>query len=127
MTGQRALKSRHGLLTAVLVIMLIANAGVAISYLMHPGAIRAAIPSAPFWSVYVLAALSVFNLVCVIALWFWKRWGFWGFCRSAVVAFVANLSFGLGPAQSLLGLAGIVILFGVLQIGRESKGWPQLE
>jgi hypothetical protein len=29
--------------------------------------------------------------------------------------------------SSLLGLVGIAILYGVLQIGKKNKEWPQLE
>lgn len=127
MPVQRAAKSRHGLLTAILALMLVTNAIVTISYLAQPDAIRAAVPGAPAWSVYALAGLGVFNLVCVAALFMWKKWAFWGFCVSAALAFIANLSFGIGLGPSLVGLAGPAVLFGVLQIGGDRKGWPQLE
>ena len=68
-----------------------------------------------------------FNLVCAIALFQWKKWGFWGACGSSIVAIVVNLSIGLNPAAVVLGLLGVLLLYGVLHIGKENKGWPQLE
>jgi hypothetical protein len=56
-----------------------------------------------------------------------KKWGFWGFIASSIVALFVNLSIGMGIGQSLLGLVGIALLYGVLHIGKENKGWPQLE
>jgi hypothetical protein len=44
-----------------------------------------------------------------------------------VVALAVNLSIGLGAGTVLAGLAGLLVLYGVLHIGKENKGWPQLE
>ena len=57
----------------------------------------------------------------------WKKWGFYGFCGSAAAALVVNLSIGVGPAQSFMGLIGVGLLYAVLQIGGENKGWTQLD
>jgi len=70
---------------------------------------------------------SLFNLVCAIALFQWKKWGFWGFCVSSVVLFVVNLSVAQGISSPIVGLGGVLLLYGVLHIGKENKGWPQLE
>jgi hypothetical protein len=43
------------------------------------------------------------------------------------LAIIINLALGLGIFQSAVGLIGIAVLYGVLQIGKENKGWPQLE
>ncbi len=56
-----------------------------------------------------------------------KKWGYWGFAVSSIVAFSVNLASGLGVGQSLLGLLGLALLYGVLQIGKENAGWSQLE
>ncbi len=120
-------KKRHGCLTAWLILMLVANAGCAVMYLLGGEAIKAAYPDAPGWTFPVLIVFSLFNLVCAIALFKWKKWGFWGFCFSSAIALAVNLSIGLGIAQSLGGLVGVAIFYGVLQIGKENKGWPQLD
>ena len=74
----------------------------------------------------VLAAVTLINMVCLIALFKWKKWGFWGLGMTAVVAFTINLSIGVGFGKALIGLVGFAVLYGVLQIGRDNKAWPQL-
>ena len=120
-------KRRHGCLTAWLVLMIIANAGVAYMYLFGSAAIRQSVPSAPAWAFTALAVAGIVNVVCAIALFQWKKWGFFGFVAMAVLAFAVNLMIGLSIVQALFGFLGVAILYGVLQIGNEDKGWPQLE
>ena len=71
--------------------------------------------------------VSMINLICAVALFRWKRWGLWGFVGSAVIVFFLNLAMGPGLGSALAGLLGIAILFGVLHIGKERKGWAQLD
>ena len=120
-------KNRHGCLTAWLVVMIIANSATALTYLLGSGAIGETLPNMPGWAFPVLIVMSLFNLVCAIVLFQWKKWGFWGFCASSVVALVVNLSIGLGVGPALVGLLGVLFLYGVLHIGKENKGWPQLD
>ena len=120
-------RKRHGCLTAWLILMIVANSGTALMYLLGSAAIRGRLPNAPGWAFPVLIVFSLFNLLCSIALLQWKKWGFWGFCVSAVVALVVNLSCGLGIVAILGGLIGVLVLYGVLNIGKENRGWPQLE
>lgn len=121
------MRRRHGCLTAALVVVIIANSLTALVYAMQGEAIRRSMPGMPAWALPVLIVFSLFNLACGIALLRWKRWGFWGFCVSSAVAFLVNMSLGLKIGSSLLGLLGIPLLYWVLQIGEEDKGWPQLE
>lgn len=123
-------KKRHGCLTAYLILMLIANFLVVLIYsffLLASNAMQQSMPDIPGWVVSILCLFAIFNILCAIALFKWKRWGFWGFCASAVIIFIINLSIGVGIFQSVMGLLGVAILFGVLQIGKENKGWPQLD
>jgi hypothetical protein len=107
--------------------MIIASAASALIYLLGRELVLQALPNAPGWAFPVLIVFSLFNLVCAVALFKWKKWGFWGCCVSSIVALVVNLSVGLGIGQSLAGLVGVLVLYGVLNIGKENKGWPQLE
>jgi len=120
-------KKRHGCLTAWLILMLVANSVAALAYLLGRDAIQKQLPNMPDWAFPVLVVMCLFNLACAIALFRWKKWGFWGFCVSSVIALAVNLSIGLGVGQSLCGLIGVALLYGVLQIGKENKGWPQLD
>jgi hypothetical protein len=107
--------------------MIVANSAIALIYLLGSEVIRRTIPDAPGWAFPVLIVFSLFNLVCAIALFKWKKWGFWGCCVFSVVALVVNLSVGLGIGPAVGGLVGVLLLYGVLHIGKENKGWPQLE
>ena len=122
-------KKRHGCLTAFLVVGLIGNALAALGNIAGGDAIRETLPAdAPSWGLPLLALAGVFNIVCIVALWKWKKWGFLGFVASSVVALMVNLMMGMGLVASVMGLFGIAVLYGVLQIGDEkTKGWNQLE
>ena len=148
-------KNRHGCLVAWLILIIIVNSVTALSYLIYifgRGMIIQMFQSQTFQSqmlqsqmlqiqmllgipigvFLVLIALSIFNVVCAIALLLWKKWGFWGYCATSVATLVLNLIFvsrGTAPIlySILSGLLGVLILFGVLHIGnKENKGWPQL-
>jgi len=122
-------KQRHGFLTFWLVLMAIAN--IASTYLNAVAVPSGAMPRLPNVGdgiYYMLAAASFFNFICTIALFRWKKWGFYGFIASSVLALIVNIFVAkLGILASLPGVLGVVLLYGVLQIGSDNKGWPQLD
>jgi uncharacterized membrane protein (DUF2068 family) len=120
-------KQRHGCLSAWLVLMIVGNLLVAVAYLIATAAAGQHFLNAPRWTSPVLAVGAIVNVICAYALWHWKKWGFYGFIATAALAFAVNLKIGAGIFQSFLGLAGLAILIGVLNIGKENKGWGQLE
>jgi len=122
-----ARKHRHGCLTAYLALLIIANSATGLIYLVASESIRRNAPNLPEWALPVLIVGSIVNLVCGVALLKWKKWGFWGFAASGVVIFVVNVSAGFGVGSALVGLLGVAILYGVLHIGKETKGWSQLD
>ena len=107
--------------------MIIANSATALMYLVGAEDIRREIPDIPQWSFPVLIVGAILNLVFAIALLRWKEWGFWGFVATSVVIFLVNLSLGFSFGRALVGLLGVAILYGVLHIGKERKGWSQLD
>ena len=120
-------KNRHGCLTAWLVFMLIANSFAFLYYIFGIASVRMAFPNAPDWTFPVLTIGCALNIVFAIAILRWKKWGFWGCAVITVVAFFVNLIIGVNILSSLLGLVGIALLYGVMQIGKDNKGWPQLD
>jgi hypothetical protein len=120
-------KKRHGCLTAYLVVAIILNSATALLYLFGAAAIKRSSPHIPDWAFLVLIALVLFNLACAIALLRWKKWGFWGLVASAAVTLGVNLRIGLGFSSAIVGLLGVILLYGILQIGKDNKGWPQLD
>jgi hypothetical protein len=88
--------------------------------------IQQAIPTYPVWIVWPITLLGLINAGCAVALFMWKKWGFLGLIITSLITFGLNLYAGIGIPQALVGLVGIAILYGVLQIGGMRKGWPQL-
>jgi hypothetical protein len=107
--------------------MIIANSLTALIYVIASGRIKSSFPNAPAWTMPILAVASIANIVFAVALFQWKKWGFFGFVATAALALAINLKLGINIGQILLGLLGVAILYGVLQIGKEKKGWTQLE
>ena len=129
-TTQTSTKQRHGCLTAYLVVMLIANFGVLIYYLViknTPQGSATGAPPIPDWAFVTLLTVGTGNIICVVALFRWKIWGFWGFAGLALVTLLVNLQLGFSFAEVVSDLTAIVFLYAVLNIGRDNKGWPQLE
>lgn len=120
-------KQRHGCLTAWLILIIIANGLTALITPLAIGSIRQAIPGFPTWMVWPIALLSILNVIFAIALFNWMKWGFYGFVVNSLIAFGLNLYAGIGILQSVLGLVGIPVLYGVLHIGGKTSGWAQLE
>jgi hypothetical protein len=121
------IKERHGCLTVYLVLAIIANSAVGLLYLFGREAIKRSNPNIPDWAFAVLIVVCLFNLACAIALLRWRKWGFWGLIVSAAVTLGVNLAIGLGFLSAVGGLLGVLILYGVLHIGKDNKGWPQLD
>jgi len=115
-------KQRHGCLTAYLILMVIAH--IAVLYIFFFYALGSVISDDREILVFLIGMF--FNFVCIIALFSWKKWGFWGLVASSVVSFFLNLSMGKG-GFSILGLVGLLILYGVLHIGGKKNGWAQLD
>jgi hypothetical protein len=115
----KAEKKRHGCLTAWLIFIIIGVILVIIYNFIY-------FADYETWEFAVIIAIGILQIICVIAIFKWKKWGFWGICTLAVITVIINLLSGVGP-YSFAGLFGIALLYGVLQIGGENKGWKQLE
>lgn len=122
-------KQRHGCVTAWLILMIIANSLTAVSYLFMGDILSQNLPEPiPQPMIVILAVASIVNLALAIMLFKWKKWAFWGFIGTSLIAFVINFSLGLGIGTLLSGLLGIAILYGILQIKKDGvTAWENLE
>lgn len=118
---------RHGCLIAYLIVMILVNAMVSISYSASRVQLQEKFPEMPDWTFPALTLLGFVNIICAVALFKWRKWGFWGFCLSSFITVFVHIRAGLPISQAVSGLVGIGILYGVLQIGKHNKGWPQLK
>jgi hypothetical protein len=109
--------------------MLIANGLTTAFYLFRAGTVQRAFPDAPAWTPYLLAAGCAFNILLAIALFLWRKWAFYAICGMAVFMFCLNLWLGVfrSPVQVIGGFLGPAILYAVLQMGGEDKGWAHLK
>ena len=90
--------------------MLISNLFTAVSYFLLHKTITSVHPNfAGLWYFYCIFALA--NIVFVILLFMWKKWPFFAFCGSSIVALVMNLVIGLHTITVMLGLLGPIILY----------------
>lgn len=120
-------KQRHGCLTAWLVLMIIGNSVSMLMYLFGSELIKKSFPDAPSWSMPVLVIMGIANVIFAVALFKWRMWGFVGSVGSSIIVFFINLSIGVGILQSIGGILGVAILYGVLKMGNERAAWPKLE
>ncbi|MGI9548151.1 MAG: hypothetical protein ACR2MM_12985 [Flavobacteriaceae bacterium] len=103
-------KKRGGCITAFLIFMFVINPLLTIYYLVAGDMVREAMPNIPDWAMPVLAVFGLINLGLAIAIWKWKRIGVYGLWVSAVLVLIINLTIGLTPIQSFMGLLGPLII-----------------
>ena len=115
-------KKRGKLLTSWLVLMLIANTGTALTYLLWNSPVIATYPNVQSWIWYIYGLLGLANVVFTIFLFMWKKWAFFAFCGITTLAFILNLIVGLGIIAAIFGLTGPIILYLIIR----SK-WSLLE
>tara|TARA_Y100000588_G_scaffold320108_1_gene350525 strand:+ start:1478 stop:1891 length:414 start_codon:yes stop_codon:yes gene_type:complete len=125
----QTVQGRHGCLWTTLVLF-----GLLSSYSLVAGVIFELLePEPDFHSNDALLFLgtSGLYLVCVIGLFRWQKWAFWGFvgvsaliCLRAVVI-VAQGSYSQPPVPGV-SFIPCIILYAALQIGGESNGWRKL-
>jgi hypothetical protein len=114
---------RHGaLLTLWLILLVISNAFVAIGYIIIAYLLSTQSSAfndptnpiygfdIPLWAVILSSILSIVNLGSVIALFKWRKWGFFVFCASTLVAVIESIALGSG-AFALEGFLAIAILY----------------
>ena len=119
-------KKRHGCLTAYLAIIIIANFATLLIALFDSETVERLTPNLPGWFNIASIVFSLIYLVCAIALFKWKKWGFWGLVIPTIIMTGINFSVGVDTGTAIFGLVGVTILYGVLRIGKDNNGWNQL-
>lgn len=119
---------RHGCLTIWLLLLVLWNLTLILTYTGCNVVQWFGDVGEPFgWYFPMMIALSVLGLIFIFALFGWKKWGFWGLLGVSAAKIVLEIYAGGSGFMVLCGVAlSMLILIGVLNIGRENKGWPQL-
>ena len=111
---------RSGCLTAWLLLMILGGLIGALSYLtggamvqrgFQQAHVRAPSSGVMFW----MALLSLANVACAVAVWRWKRWGFYAVLAIAVLGIVTNAAIGFSVGTLLFSLIGPAILYFLLR------------
>ena len=122
-------KKRHGCLTACLILMILGSVLTVLGNL-SAAILDAPIQIAPSWVyswVYLSMAIGgILNMISFVAVFKWKKWGFWLFTITSLFVFCINLYSGAGIVPSLIGLTGVAFLLGALFVG-DKNGWSQLD
>jgi hypothetical protein len=121
-------KRRHGCVTAWLVLNAISVVVSWISIAAIKGAglqVPTTIEMTPLYLIY--AGISgILMWVCVVGLWKFKRWAFYGWVALFVAGAIGNLVMGLAWSGIFGSAIGLALLYGILQLGKPST-WSQLE
>jgi len=125
MTTER--KKRHWLLTGYLIFLIIINLLFAHGYWITRDELYfMSLGLLPIWVIPAFTLLKLFNVVCVIALIRYKKWGFLGYCMSASIIIIINLIAEMGLFACAIRIISVIVLFAMLHVGKERKAWPQL-
>jgi hypothetical protein len=120
-------KKRHGCLSIWLFLSIAFDLVFVVIYLSGSG-FSLSPKGVPNWAMPALVTLLILEIICAVALFLWKKWGFWGFCLVNVIGFFINIGIGVNllwpTTQIVLRIALLIV---VLNIGDEDKGWLQLE
>ena len=81
----------------------------------------------PVWFTCVQILICISDLVAFAGFFKWRKWGFWLYvCNTFVNFSVYSLLYGDLDNIIYSGLA-VLLLYGILQLGGNKKGWTQLD
>lgn len=103
-------KKRGGCLTAFIVVMLVANIGMSLYYVVTTSGFSETSLIVPAWTIPTLVFIGLLNIGFAIAIWNWNKIGVYGFWVNAVAAAAINISLGLTIFQAVFGFLGPIIL-----------------
>ena len=117
MLARQPAQPRGGWLTAFLIYLALSNAWWTYRYAeTYQDLVSHADPRFPHWPFLALAILAGLNIVGVIGLWFWQRWGLLLLGAVAVAAVAVNLALNVPVWTSLgLGLISLGILVALVR------------
>lgn len=129
------IKQRHPCLTAWLIFVIIGDSLASLFYLFltinfnyYSSKIAQSFPfNVTSDTLTLYMTLSVFNVICEIALYKWKKWGFYGLLLIDIVLFIVSSSKSQKLEDSFFVFIGIGILYVFLNIDGENKAWSKLD
>jgi len=122
-------KERNSFVTIWLILLIAGNSLTALLYLIPNKEIADYLHiQLPGLMMVFMGLFALANVLFAVFLLQWKKFGFYGFCLTSISALILKLILGLGLANSIIGLGGIVILYGILQLKKgNNSAWNELE
>ena len=121
------LPERHWFVTAWLILIIVINLAALIIYIMLPSKILA-MSHTPYDTHLEILFLGALNIVFSLTLMRWRKIGFYGFCITAILSFLLNISTDISPIASILGLFGPALLYAILKIKKNGRpAWYYLK
>jgi hypothetical protein len=81
----------------------------------------------PDWWFWETAARCVFNAICAVALFRWKKWGFYGLLASGLAGRAGDIALGANLIVIASGFCSLFVLYVILQVEAKKSRWPQPE
>lgn len=104
-------KKKGGCLTALLVFLIVVYALGALGSFVASPFLQGTIPGyTPGYGI-VSGILNILNIVFLISVWRFKKWGFYGYIAVTVIGIIIDLYRGGGIASALMALIFPIILF----------------
>jgi len=121
-------KERHNLVTIWLILMIIGNLLTALR-LLFSAFIHNRYPEIPIPLQITITFLTIASIFFIVQILRWKMIGFTGYVAIIVIVLIISLLISnLSLIRVIYAIAGIVILYAVLQIKKDGKSaWKELE
>lgn len=122
-------KQRHGCATTWLLLVIFANSFSTVLTLFSGDVLSQSFAEGiSNTSRIIMVGIGICNVFFAISLFQWKKWAFWGLVITSITLFGIYLNLGMGVVQASIGLFGIAILYGLLQLKKDNiTSWNNLE
>ena len=122
-------KERHGCVSAWLIFIIIVNFIIILFNVFSSPVVTKSLLHYPSKLVMVsYTAIAALNILFIVMILKWKKWAFWGIVIIGLWGAILNFFVTVNYFTSTVGLLGIVILYGILQIKKDKiSAWSNLE
>lgn len=106
---------RGGCLTIFLILIVVANASVIPLYSSSSGTASQALSSIPQSTRGFLSLLALLNCGFALAIFWWRKWGFYGIVATTLISILINTSAGVAKGVVAASLVGPIVLWLLLR------------
>ena len=126
--GQKKMeKKRHGCLATYLIFMMVVATLGGLFYLFGGEYVQQGNPEIGPTLSPVFATINFLMAGFAFGLWKWKRWAFWAFLLVLISGGALNIVITKSLFPIIFIVPGVLIFLAAIFIGKERKGWDQLE